>query len=63
MGLSVEHQTQTLLTLNVHYGIRVPGWLLKSLNLITEPGSVSDQALKKSVLSGLKNHIEKITKL
>ena len=25
------------------YIIRVPGWLLKSLNLITAPGSVGDE--------------------
>ena len=26
-----------------HYSIRVPGWVLKCLNLITAPGSVSNQ--------------------
>ena len=37
------HVLHDLVTLNEHYSIRVPGWLLKWLNLITALGSVSNQ--------------------
>ena len=52
------------------YSIHVPGWLLKWLNLITAPGSVSNEpssvtwlATKYLKTVSWKNHTEKITTL
>ena len=54
-----------------HYSIRVPGWVLKCLNLITAPGSVSNQpgsvtwlattGISKIHAVSWRNHIENQT--
>ena len=53
-----------------YYSIHVPGWLLKWLDLITAPGSVSNQpgsvtwlATKYLKTVSLRNHTEKLTTL
>ena len=56
---------------NLNYSIRVPGWVLKCLNLITAPGSVSNQpgsvtwlataGISKIHAVSWRNHIENQT--
>ena len=55
---------------NKHYSIHVPGWLQKWLNLITAPGSVSNEpgsvtwlATKYLKTVSWKNYTEKLTTL
>ena len=62
--------TGSYVWLNLDYSIHVPGWLLKWLNLITAPGSVSNdpgsvtwQATKYLKTVSWRKHTEKLTTL
>ena len=62
--------TRTYTSISTYYSIHVPGWLLKWLNLITAPGSVSNEpgsvtwlASKYLKTVSWRNHTEKLTPL
>ena len=69
-NVHIERSIHTLQYI-IYYSIRVPGWVLKCLNLITAPGSVSNQpgsvtwlataGISKIHAVSWRNHIENQT--
>ena len=71
-GKTAGNKTNTLFSCDLisYYSIHVPGWLQKWLNLITAPGSVSNEpgsvtwlATKYLKTVSWRNHTEKLTTL